>query len=356
MEVDTRPFGSRSSTEPEGALAGAAAEHLARASRTAAGLAAPRVAARARGIEAYERDGRWDLVAGELELGRMTAQAPSRRGAAVLVGWTPQARVVELSERLAALGTAVQELPPPATAEAPTLLVGPRAGRSLRPLVDTYGTVPYADVDPAIFAGLSYVLMFGVMFGDVGHGLILAALGVALRLTHRPALASARRVWSLIVAAGLAGVGGGILYGEMFGPTGLVPELWLRPLDQPEKLLVAGVIAGSVLLGVSYVIGMANRWREGGAARLLYASSGIAGTSLYLGAGAIVTGIVAGSPAVQVAGARRSPPDWSSCSWASSARRAAARPASCRRWSSSSTRSCGRPRTPFPSPGWPPSG
>ena len=180
--------------------------------------------------------------------------------------------------------------------------MGPRSGRALRPLVDTYGTVPYADVDPAIFAGLSYVLMFGVMFGDVGHGLILAALGVALRLTHRPALASARRVWSLIVAAGLAGVGGGILYGEMFGPTGLVPELWLRPLDQPEKLLVAGVIAGSVLLGISYVIGMANRWREGGTARLSYASSGIAGTSLYLGAAAIIAGVVTGSPPVQMAG------------------------------------------------------
>jgi V/A-type H+-transporting ATPase subunit I len=302
VEVDTRALSQRSSTEPEGAIVGAAPEPPATASRIAPGRVSPRVAARARDIEEYERGKRLDLVAGELELGRMTAQALSRRGAAVLVGWTPQARVAELSERLGALGTTVQPLPSPATAEAPTLLLGPRTGRSLRPLVDTYGTVPYVDVDPAIFAGLSYVLMFGVMFGDVGHGLILAALGVSLRLTHRPALASARRVWSLIVAAGLAAAGGGILYGEMFGPTGLVPVLWLRPLDQPERLLVAGVIAGSVLLGVSYVIGMANRWREGGAARLLYASSGIAGTSLYLGAGAIVTGIVAGSPAVQVAG------------------------------------------------------
>ncbi|MGZ8437161.1 MAG: V-type ATPase 116kDa subunit family protein [Candidatus Limnocylindrales bacterium] len=302
VEVDTRPLGERSSTGLEGTVVGAATERLETARKMAAGRVSARVGARGRGIDEYERRERWDLVAGELELGRMAAQALRRRGAAVLVGWTPQARVAELSERLGVLGTAVQELPSPATAEAPTLLLGPRGGRALRPLVDTYGTVPYVDVDPAIFAGLSYILMFGVMFGDVGHGLVLAALGISLRLIRRPALASARRVWSLIVGAGLAGVGGGILYGEMFGPTGLVPVLWLRPLDQPERLLVAGVIAGSVLLGVSYGIGMANRWREGGLARLLYASSGIAGTSLYLGAGAVVTGIVAGSAAVQVAG------------------------------------------------------
>jgi V/A-type H+-transporting ATPase subunit I len=168
--------------------------------------------------------------------------------------------------------------------------------------VDTYGTVPYADVDPALFAGVSYVLMFGVMFGDVGHGLILAALGLYLRFSGRAAVASARRVWAVIVGAGLAAAGSGLLYGEMFGPTGLVSPLWLRPIEQPLTLIMAGVIGGSVLLGTSYLIGMANRWREGGPARLLYASSGIAGTSLYLGGAAMAAGTVAGYEALQAAG------------------------------------------------------
>ena len=46
------------------------------------------------------------------------------------------------------------------------------------PLVTTYGVTPYADVDPTPFAAASFVLMFGMMFGDVGHGLVLAALGL----------------------------------------------------------------------------------------------------------------------------------------------------------------------------------
>ena len=48
----------------------------------------------------------------------------------------------------------------------------------MTPLVQTYGTVPYRDLDPTVPAGLAYVFMFGMMFGDAGHGalLVLAAL------------------------------------------------------------------------------------------------------------------------------------------------------------------------------------
>lgn len=295
VEIDTRPLG-----EPF-AVAGIA--RTPEGSGPGAESVTPRVAARPRRLDELEQAGRQDLVAGELELGRVAAQAITHRGASILVGWTPQATVAELVARLAPLWTAVHQLPHPPRAEAPTLLLGPPVGHSVRPLVDTYGTVPYRDVDPALFAGFSYIFMFGVMFGDAGHGLILAALGLYLRRTGRASLASARRVWAVIVGAGLAATVGGLLYGEMFGPTGLVSVLWLRPIEQPFTLLAAGVIAGAALLGSSYVIGMANRWREGGPLRLLYASSGIAGASLYLGAAAIVTAIVAGVGALWVPGA-----------------------------------------------------
>lgn len=301
VEVDVRsagraPAGGAVARGPAGAAAsgGAVARNLPPA-QPGQEPAVPRVAARWRSPEELERAGRRDLLAGEAELGRMAGEAIGHRGAAVLVGWTPRASVADLATRLAPVGTALCELPRPARAEPPTLLLGPPAGRSLRPLVDTYGAVPYADLDPALFAGLSYVLMFGIMFGDAGHGLILVALGLYLRRAARPALASARRAWALIAGAGLAASGVGLLYGEMFGPTGLIPVVWLRPIDQPLELLVAGVIVGSVLLAASYLIGMANRWREGGPARLLYAPSGIAGTTLYLGAAAVAIGAALGS-------------------------------------------------------------
>ena len=53
--------------------------------------------------------------------------------------------------------------------------------RALTPLVQTYGTVPYADIDPTWLAWASYVLMFGMMFGDAGQGVLLVGVAVALR-------------------------------------------------------------------------------------------------------------------------------------------------------------------------------
>jgi len=154
---------------------------------------------------------------------------------------------------------------------------------SFRPLVSLYTTVPYRDVDPSIAAGFVYVLMFGMMFGDVGHGAILVAAGLAIRASRPRWLARFQTAWPFVVGAGVAACGFGLAYGEAFGPTGAVPTLWLAPLDRPTSLLAAGIGVGAVLLGVSYVVGSVNRWREGGPARAAVAASGLAGTTLYAG-------------------------------------------------------------------------
>lgn len=316
-ELDIRPAGE---AEPASNLTpGAGDEHggaaqaaatggstLARLgpeSRLRAERAAPHLVALAPAIEDLQQSGRWDVLAGEIELQRIANQTVIHRDAAVLVGWTPERRLGELSERLSAVGTSVVALPHPAHAMAPTLVSGSAVSRPFRPLVETYATVPYADIDPAMFAGLTYVLMFGMMFGDVGHGLVLAGLGLYLRRSGRRALASLRQASPIIVGAGLAAAGFGALYGELFGPTGVIRALWLEPLGQPVVFLAAGVIVGAVLLAMSYAIGMINRWREGGPVRALYASSGVAGASLYFGAGAAAAGLALGIPILLAVGA-----------------------------------------------------
>ncbi len=92
-----------------------------------------------------------------------------------------------------------------------------------------------------------------------------------------------RRAAPFVVGAGIASVLFGLAFGEAFGPTHLVPTLWLTPLDHPTTLLAVAIAIGGALLAASHVLASLNRWREGGALRALLAISGVAGTALYLG-------------------------------------------------------------------------
>jgi V/A-type H+/Na+-transporting ATPase subunit I len=250
-----------------------------------------------------ESAGRADLLAGEVELQRRASAGRARGSFVVLVGWCPRDRAAEIRSRLEPLGAGVVELERPPYVDPPTLLRTPRAAEPFKPLVETYGAVRYGDVDPTPFTAISFVLMFGMMFADAGHGILLAAAGLALRFLRQPRLAPLRKSWVLPFAAGLVATAFGVAYGEFFGPTGVVPVLWLEPLQNPLELLIAGVLAGAVLLAVSYVIGTVNRWREGGSASALLSSSGVAGSLVFAGVGTLAASIFIRSTPVLVVGA-----------------------------------------------------
>ena len=238
-----------------------------------------------------------------VDLDRMRATALRRHGAAAYLGWCPEPERQALSDRLAPLGGALAELRPRPGVEPPTLLAGAgRVSRSFAPLVETYGAVPYADVDPTLPAAVAYVVMFGMMFGDAGHGLVLVLVAAVLAWRPPRRYPRLRDAWPFVAGAGLASTVFGVLYGEFFGPTGLLPALWLRPLAEPVRLLVAAVGLGGAFLAVAYVVGIVNRWREGSAGLALYAPSGIAGAAVFAGLCLLAAGVFTSSvPLVAVA-------------------------------------------------------
>ena len=248
-----------------------------------------------------ERNGRRDLLAGEQQLKRLAAGGVYHAGIEAWVGWMPISALSSLSTRMEALGGAVVRLARPRWVEPPTQLADTLVRTRFHLLVDSFGVVPYADVDPTLFAAATYVVMFGMMFADAGHGAIVALLGILAGLQRRwPSL---RTAWVLITACGVSACVFGVVFGEFFGPTGLVAPLWIRPLDNPELLLVAAVVFGAVLMTASYVMGTVNRYREGGWERALVAASGVAGFAVFASAGGLAAGLLSHQVALFAAGA-----------------------------------------------------
>jgi V/A-type H+-transporting ATPase subunit I len=249
-----------------------------------------------------ERDGRVDLLAGEAQLETKAESAVRRDNVTALLGWMPGDAVSRLGTRLSDVGGAVVPLRRPSGIDPPTQLPQSGPSRDFDPLVQTYATVPYADVNPSVLAGLAYVLMFGMMFADVGHGAILLLFACAVRWRGSSRLSRLEPARLFLAGAGLSSMLFGALYGEFFGPTGVIPVIWLAPLDHPIPLLGAAVAVGAVLLAGSYALGSVNRFREGGWRRALYAPSGLAGAAVFLGLGLLAAGGYTGLPGLAYLG------------------------------------------------------
>ena len=49
-------------------------------------------------------------------------------------------------------------------------------------LVNTYGIPSYQEINPAVFYAITFPFFFGVMFGDIGHGSLVFAIGLVMVL------------------------------------------------------------------------------------------------------------------------------------------------------------------------------
>ncbi len=131
---------------------------------------------------------------------------------------------------------------------------------------------------------LSYLLMFGMMFGDVGHGAVLALAGWWLWRTGR-------RLGLLLVLAGIASSGFGVVYGSYFGITAMKRyALWRDPLEgDPVALMLLAIGIGVVMISLGQLLNIVNQFRHGRIFNGLLDKFGVAGVVFYWGTLALVT-------------------------------------------------------------------
>ncbi|MDQ3851453.1 MAG: ATPase, partial [Thermoproteota archaeon] len=96
----------------------------------------------------------------------------------------------------------------------PTLITNKKYTRNFQVITETQGLPRYGEVDPTPIIAFVWPTFYGLMFADLGHGLLLFGLGMLFRYRGNGRL----RVWgTLIAASGLAAAVGGLGTGEMFG-------------------------------------------------------------------------------------------------------------------------------------------
>jgi len=202
-----------------------------------------------------------------------------RGSLATVSGWIPEERFPLLKRMLEKnLGNryALHARAPRPDEQVPSAI---RHHRWLQPfarLVLNYGVPRYGEIDPTVLFAISFVLMFGMMFGDVGHGVVIALAGVLLRRRIK-------KYAPLVVAIGASSTLFGLLYGSVFGFEHLFPALWMSPLSDPMRMLGVALGWGIGFILLATLLTIRNRIADGRMREALLDSHGAAGLLLYLG-------------------------------------------------------------------------
>lgn len=204
----------------------------------------------------------------------------ARGGLSVVHGWVPQRQIVALRSMLTdAIGSRyLLTLRDPERNEiqrVPTLSRHPRWLRPFAALVKNYGVPRYGEIDPTPLFAFSFTVMFGMMFGDIGHGAVMLLAGLLLR-----PLAYVR---PMLIGAGISSILFGWAYGSVFGFEDIIHPLWLAPLTDPTRMLMVALYWGIGFILTATLLTIINRLADGETTEALYGVRGVAGLVFYLG-------------------------------------------------------------------------
>lgn len=194
-------------------------------------------------------------------------------GLAALAGWVPRRQLAELRKILekrfhGRYWLEVRELAVDSEASVAPSLV--RYPGWLKPSYRWSRVMAYpvtVSSIPAMPFALTYLLLFGAMFGDIGHGGVIVMLSVLF------ARKLGRMAW--VGAGGWCGVHAyfGAPYGSVFGYEDILQPVWLSPLHNPVHVLSVAVAFGVGFIVFTLLVNARNKWVAGHQAEALFDST-----------------------------------------------------------------------------------
>ncbi len=238
--------------------------------------------------ELASRNSEWLQVDGErVNAERVLEEAKGLCGKTestyVIEGWLPVNIIPELQQKLGKVSDGHCVVQDWSKRGSPTLLRNPRGTGLFQRLTLGFGTPTSSEIDPTVLWTVTYPLFFGLMFGDVGHGLLVFVVSAILMYAKRRGTRYPEQSFGglgslfnmildgsgLLMLGGAAAIVFGLLYGTFMGSeqwfvelTKLPSPLWFNPFKQPTKLLKVSIIIGIVHVSSGLILDIVNKVRN----------------------------------------------------------------------------------------------
>lgn len=215
----------------------------------------------------------------------------------ILCGWVPAKNLKSLEKKLDKIRSVewhIDDASNHIEKSPPVKLKNSWFSKPYKFYVDMYGVPSYNEIDPTTFVAITYTILFGIMFGDFGHGIVLIIAGLIMdKLKNMP-------VGKVLIPCGVSASLFGILFGSLFGFEEAFDGFYKAVFGLEGKPIhvmghnIIDVIIGSVAVGVLLVItsmclNIYTSLKQKNMGKALFGSSGVAGLVLYSTA---VAGIV----------------------------------------------------------------
>ncbi|MHC4742987.1 MAG: V-type ATP synthase subunit I [Planctomycetota bacterium] len=245
-----------------------------------------------------------DLVRKEGEhLREVQTNFESSSRTVIFSGWLPANKKERLTQKIkeASQGRCYLEWNEPDSRhvirdEVPVQFSNPKVLAPFQMLVSNFGVPRYGDIDPTPIVMPLYLSMFGLMFADLGQGLILAILGIigAFLLKKQEARKGLYHLCWLLIWCGASSMVFGTLFGSFFGMT--FKPLWFdfhgivsghsahtSAINDVYDILSITIYFGITVIALGLLFNWINLIRSGKWAELLFDKGGVFGGWIYAG-------------------------------------------------------------------------
>ncbi|BED92609.1 MAG: V-type ATP synthase subunit I [Candidatus Paraimprobicoccus trichonymphae] len=155
-------------------------------------------------------------------------------------------------------------------------------------LIEMYGFPSYNEIDPTIFFALTYIIMFGVMFADLGQGLLVSAAGYLMWKMKK------MKLGKILIPCGISSCIFGLIFGSVFGYERALDSFYKKVFNLEEKpieimassnvIIYTAISLGIFLLIVAMILNVISLFEQNKKGEAIFSSNGICGIVLYIAA------------------------------------------------------------------------
>lgn len=213
-----------------------------------------------------------------------------------LFGWVPEKEIPVFTKQfnnLPHVDCVVEGIEEAPDIEPPTHLVNDKMSKPYEDYLKLYGLPQYNEIDPTPILSISYSIMFGIMFGDLGQGFIILLLALFMKFKKKMFLGD------ILIRCSIFSMIFGFMYNSFFGFSGeraLLPINFINghsilPVENSSNLmdvLLLSVAGGVCLIVFCMVLNIINGVRQKNPEKVFFSQNGVAGMVFYI---SIIAGV-----------------------------------------------------------------